>query len=178
MEKDRDVGRCVRHGFRAPGVVLLAVLGPAVLVGCGGSGSTAAGPTATPSASPRAAAQPPSSDNAAADAATVRQKGYDPSGAVVRTSDGFGHALYAFHGTCHGSADGYCQIMLFFDGSRYAGTDTANASTSILSYRAAGTGSFAVTYPTYKRSDPLCCPSGRPVTVVYHFDGRRLRRES
>src|SRR5689334_8211259 len=105
MAHDRGVGRCQCTSLRAPLALILTTLGLAVLAGCGGSGSSASGPTAKPAASSPPAVQPPSSDTVALDAATVRRKGYDPTGRVAQTPDGSGHMLYAFHGTCHGSAD-------------------------------------------------------------------------
>lgn len=64
--------------------------------------------------------------------------------------------------------------MFFFLNTRYLGTDTSSPSAGIGDFRAAGTGSIAVTYPNYAKSDPLCCPSGQPVTITYHWNGTSL----
>src|SRR5947209_545110 len=48
------------------------------------------------------------------DPTVVRVQGYMPLPHFVQTPDGFGHTLYAWHGICQGSADGYCQKMFFF----------------------------------------------------------------
>jgi hypothetical protein len=64
--------------------------------------------------------------------------------------------------------------MLFFDGMRFVGTDTANPSTAITGYEAAGTARIAVTYARYAKSDPLCCPTLSPVTITYRWDGKRM----
>jgi hypothetical protein len=88
--------------------------------------------------------------------------------------DGFGSTLYAWPAVCTGSADGYCQKVFFFIDSRYLGTDTARASNAITNVQASGTGSIAVTYPSYAPQDPLCCPSGKPVTITYHWTGSKL----
>ena len=152
----------------------LAVLGPVALVaalaGCGGSAATPPLATLTPQR------QGGDASIIRADAATVRRKGYEPGTRVAQTSDGYGGTLYAFHGTCQGSADGYCQIMLFFDGTRFVGTDTANPSTAITGYDAAGVGKIAVKYAHYAKTDPLCCPSLSPITVTYRWNGKRIER--
>jgi hypothetical protein len=141
----------------------------AAFVGCGGSGSPLPAATPTP--------QQHGGDLAAirVDEVIVRRKGYEPATRVAQTADGFGGTLYAFHGTCQGSADGYCQIMLFFDGTRFVGTDTTNPSTAITGYEAAGAGRIAVTYAHYAKTDPLCCPSLAPVTVTYQWNGSRIK---
>jgi hypothetical protein len=148
------------------GIVLLGIL-----AGCGGGGSLAS-PAITPTVP--TVRTGPDSNATAADAYLVRQKGYDVTGPVVETPDGRGQTLYAIHGTCHGSADGYCQIMLFFRDTHFLGTDTSNPSTAIMSYHADGTGRIAVTYPTYAKSDPLCCPSGHPVKITFWWNGSRF----
>lgn len=137
--------------------------------------------TATPSAAPTRPVPPragptaaaPSSDPTAADLATIRARGYTP-GHGASTPDGFGGTLYAWPAVCTGSADGYCQKVFFFIGTRYLGTDTATNSNAITGVRAVGPQNIDVTYPSYAPQDPLCCPSGRPVTITYHWNGTRL----
>jgi LppP/LprE lipoprotein len=57
---------------------------------------------------------------------------------------------------------------------QYLGTDTTSPSNEIKSEMAAGTGNIDVTCANYKNNDPLCCPSGQPVTIRYHWNGTRL----
>jgi LppP/LprE lipoprotein len=181
---------------------LAALMGGALFLGAAGCGSTgsAAAPTSTvaPTATPAvvtatpivitATAVPPAPtgtsgpasiptapvDPVVHDPTVVRAKGYDPSQRFVQTSDSSGQNLYAWHGVCHGSADGYCQKMFFFIGSTYLGTDTGAASIDIMDFQPAGPGSIAVTYANYKSNDPFCCPTGRPATITYHWNGTRL----
>lgn len=189
------------HLWRKPRFIpaALAVTGCLIVAGCGNN--SASSPTATPVHAtptvqvltpnpPPITATPtvgsfttavPSTTPAVsggnpltADPAIVRSRGYTPSPHNVQTPDGFGHTLYAWHGTCAGSADGYCQMMFFFIDTRFLGTDTKDPSTAIAEYRAAGTGTIAVTYASYGPQDPLCCPSGKPVTITYHWNGSRL----
>jgi hypothetical protein len=137
--------------------------------------------TATPSVAPTRSTPPrpapttaaTSPDPTAVDLATIRAHGYTP-GHGASTPDGFGGTLYAWPAVCTGSADGYCQKVFFFIGSRYLGTDTARNSNAITGVRAAGPATIAVTYPSYAPQDPLCCPSGTPVTITYHWNGSRL----
>lgn len=191
-------------GLRGSMSLTLAASTVLVLAGCGSSSSTpppptfvapvftATAPAASPAASappattvattsptvpPAAAATTPATSTAdpvTVDVSVVRAHGYQPDSRVAQTPDGFGHTLYAFHGTCTGSGDGYCQIMLFFIGTRYLGTDTKNVSIDIANYYPTGTATFAVTYANYAKSDPLCCPSLQPVTIDYHWNGLRL----
>jgi hypothetical protein len=159
---------------------LLSTLACLPLTACGGnsaSSPTVTLPPATPTIPPASATPTPSTAGTTpltADPAIVRSRGYTPSPHNVQTPDGFGHTLYAWHGTCAGSADGYCQMMFFFIDTRFLGTDTKDPSTAIAEYRAAGTGTIAVTYASYGSQDPLCCPSGKPVTITYHWNGSRL----
>lgn len=100
--------------------------------------------------------------------------GFSPAPRFAQTPDGFGHTLYAWHGTCQGSADGYCQKMFFFIDARYLGTDTSAESTSIADYQTGGTGTITVTYANYGKNDPLCCPSRQPVTISFRWNGTKL----
>jgi hypothetical protein len=105
----------------------------------------------------------------------IRFKGYKAvSGSIAKTPDGYGKTLYALLGICEGSADGHCQKVFFFLNDQYLETDTKSPSNEIKSEMAAGTGNIDVTYANYKNNDPLCCPSGQPVTILYHWNGTRL----
>ena len=85
-----------------------------------------------------------------------------------------GAPLYVYRSVCTGSADGHCQKVFFFDGTRYLGTDTLNDSAAINSVSNAGAQTIAVTYANYAPNDPLCCPSGKPVTITYYWNGTKL----
>jgi hypothetical protein len=117
------------------------------------------------------------------DPAVIRAHGYDPvtwtqhtHDGPVHTPDGFGHTLYAWVAICHSSGDGYCQKVFFFIDTRFVGTDTSKPSPQILRLAARGTGVIAVTYAYYRKNDPLCCPTGHPFTITFHWTGQRLRR--
>jgi serine/threonine-protein kinase len=107
--------------------------------------------------------------------AVIKQLGYTPDARQqAETSDGFGHVLYAYLGICTGSADGKCQKVFFFIGTRYLGTDTSADSPEILGVTADGAQTIGVTYANYRAQDPLCCPSGAPVKIDYRWTGTRL----
>lgn len=132
--------------------------------------------TATPLAAPTRTHSTPTtpSNPTSADLAVIQAHGYTARGSGVSTPDGSGGTLYAWPAVCSGSADGYCQKVFFFIGTRYLGTDTSRASNAISKVAAAGPATIAVTYPSYASQDPLCCPSGKPVTITYHWTGARL----
>lgn len=117
------------------------------------------------------------------DAAVIRAHGYIPVPRLysnhvgyVKTRDGFGHTLYAWVGVCKGSGDGYCQKVFFFIGTRFVGTDSKLPEPEIDRIAARGVGTIAVTYANYLKNDPMCCPTGRPFTETYHWNGRRMVR--
>jgi hypothetical protein len=117
----------------------------------------------------------PAADPLVSDPAIIRAKGYTPdAGRRVETPDGFGNTLYAWIAICTGSADGHCQNVFFFIGTRYLGTDTSVPSSQINAIAAFGPQTVDVTYANYRRGDPLCCPSGPPVTIRYRWTGTRL----
>lgn len=126
--------------------------------------ATAATATSTSSSSPNVRV---------ADRAAIRARGYVVDRGAS-APDGAGETLYAWIATCAGSADGHCQRVFFFAGSRYLGTDTKNDSNEIMGIAAAGRAAIAVTYADYLPGDPLCCPSGKPVNITYRWTGSRL----
>jgi hypothetical protein len=106
----------------------------------------------------------------------MESRGYRPDGDIVQVrASVIGGTLTMQKGVCADSADGYCQIVFIFLDDRFLGTDTARPSRSIGEIRPAGTGRFTITYDNYAESDPNCCPSLRPVTITYAWDGVRLQ---
>jgi LppP/LprE lipoprotein len=114
-------------------------------------------------------------DPIAVDRATIQARGFTPSeNQPASTPDGSGKTLYAWKATCSGSVDGHCQEVFFFLGARFLGTDTANPSRSLTIVAAVAPRKFAVTYGNYGPQDPECCPSGKPVTITYAWNGSKL----
>lgn len=90
------------------------------------------------------------------------------------SSDGHGGKLYAWIGSLTQSADSHNELVFFFDGTSYLGTDTSTPSPEIDSVSAPRKDTVDVVYASYKSTDPLCCPSGHPVTIAYRLNGRRM----
>jgi hypothetical protein len=103
-------------------------------------------------------------------AAVVRAKGYTPND----TSDYHANqALRVLVGTQTGSGDGYGQQVFFFVNGRYIGTDTKEPSATV---RIVSQGDTEVTlsYPLYRRNDPLSSPSGGQARVTFQLNNGKL----
>src|SRR6476469_4717820 len=100
---------------------------------------------------------------------------FTPSGEPRIASDGAGSELTAAIGHRSRTADGYGQLVFFWHGDRFLGWDSSSESVAIIRVSSRPHNAFAVTYPHYASSDPNCCPSMRPVTVLYTWTGTHLR---
>jgi len=149
-------------------ITALAIL-MLVLTGCG-SGSQRASSVAGTSV-PRV----PSAGIADVrrDDAYLLQRSYTPK-SHVRSALPAGTPLDIIISVCTGSADGHCQAVDVF----------ASGGTRPLWHRqyvdvtklVGVPGGFAVTSARYGPQDPLCCPSGRPLTNTYRWSGHRFDR--
>lgn len=92
----------------------------------------------------------------------------------VSVADGYGGTLTAAVGQRYPTADAHGQLVFFWHGTRFLGLDSVSESDTINDLRHGPTGTFHVTYAHYAPSDAECCPSLRPVTVAYHWNGSRL----
>jgi len=102
--------------------------------------------------------------------------GFTPLHGPVSVPDGRGGTLRAWIATCDLAGDGqHCQKVFFFDGSRFLGNDRSSPSNQIDGISPSGIGAISVQYATYRANDPLCCPSGTPVTVRFLWSGSSLR---
>lgn len=107
------------------------------------------------------------------DDAYLLRRSYTPK-SHVRSALPTGTALDIIISVCTGSADGHCQAVDVF----------ASGDTRPLWHRqyvdvtklVAVPGGFAVTSARYGPHDPLCCPSGRPLTNTYRWSGHRFDR--
>jgi LppP/LprE lipoprotein len=91
------------------------------------------------------------------------------------TRDGAGGSITAVVGLRQPSADGKGQLLFFFRGRRFLGWDRIYESIAIDRISAPRRNRIRVHYANYKPTDPLCCPTLRPVTVDYRWTGRRIR---
>ena len=144
---------------------------PAVLTPTPAPTSTP-GPTATVVPTATLVPTPTPQSVRAADKAVIRAQGYRP-GQYAWSGDGQDGRIWAWIGTCADSGDGYCQKVFFFHNTTYLGTDTRNPSTQIMVVIGEGnlTPGISVQYANYKGSDALCCPSGKPVSILYTWNG-------
>jgi hypothetical protein len=103
-------------------------------------------------------------------AAVLRGRGFVPA----NTADFHpGQALEVLIGVRAGSGDGYGQQAFFFVNGRYIGTDASEPSAAL---RVLDQGDTEVTlsYPLYRRGDPLCCPGGGHRSVRFQLNNGKL----
>ncbi len=133
------------------------------------SGGTTA-PSTTRTATEPAFTETQGGEGEAAAAAVVRAHGYTPNEPSQYHS---GQALRVLVGTRTGSGDGYGQQAFFFVNGRYIGTDAKEPSATIRVVSQSDT-SVTLSYPLYRRNDPLCCPGGGSASVRFELDNGRL----
>jgi LppP/LprE lipoprotein len=151
-----------------------------------GPRSSATSTTSTPSAgtnggtpaptSTRSAPEPAftrteaATEGVSAAAAVVRAKGFTPN----NTSDYHSNqALRVLVGTRTGSGDGYGQQAFFFVNGRYIGTDSSQPSATVRVV-AQGDTEVTLSYPLYRKGDPLSNPSGGQARVTFQLNNGKL----
>ena len=135
-----------------------------------------AGRSPSPATSTRTASEPAFTGQehggtpVSAAAAVLRAKGFTPTNTADYHPQ---QALEVLIGMHSGSGDGYGQQAFFFVNGRYIGTDTSQPSAAL---RVLGQGDTEVTlsYPLYRRGEPLCCPSGGHARVRFQLNNGKL----
>jgi hypothetical protein len=94
---------------------------------------------------------------------------YHPIGAIHTTPGAGSNIATAAVGVRWPTADGYGQIVFFFEGRQFVGLASSDEATAVLKVVPAGANAFRVTYANYKSSDPLVDPSLPPVTITYRL---------
>jgi hypothetical protein len=154
----------------------------------GASGATTATTATTPPAqtttnggasaptSTRAAPEPaftqhePAVEGLSGATAVVRAQGFTPN----NTSDYHSNqALRVLIGTRTGSSDGYGQQAFFFVNGRYIGTDSKVPSATLRVVAQADT-EVTLSYPLYRKGDPLSTPSGGQAQVHFQLNNGKL----
>jgi hypothetical protein len=106
------------------------------------------------------------------DIAILRSLQFTPDKHVLVRAEG-GVTLYVFHSVCTGSADGHCQAIHVFRGGERSPVWHRDY-VDVLGMQPAPDG-FVVRAADYSPGDPLCCPSGGPVTDTYRWTEHGFR---
>lgn len=100
--------------------------------------------------------------------AYLRRQGYTPDREVEEPLR-HGPTVLLVRSICTGSADGHCQALDVFRVGRSRPIWHGQYG-EVLGVRSLADG-FAVRAAHYRPQDPLCCPSGKPITIVYRWTG-------
>jgi hypothetical protein len=130
-----------------------------------------AGPTSTRSAPEPAFTESTSHAEGLGEAvALLAARGYAPR----NTSDYHsGQTLRVLIGSRAGSTDGYGQQAFFFVDGHYIGTDAKEPSATVKVVSQSDT-EVVLSYPLYRKSDPLSSPSGGSATVRFQLNNGKL----
>jgi hypothetical protein len=111
-----------------------------------------------------------SAENAAAAAAVLSAHGYSTSDTSVYHPN---QTLRVLVGTRTGASDGYGQQAFFFVDGRYIGTDSKQPSATLRVVGQADT-EITLSYPLYRKGDPLSTPSGGQAQVRFQLNNGKL----
>ena len=136
----------------------------------GADGGTPAPSTTRTAPAPAFTQQETHAEGVSAAAELVRARGYTPNSTAEYHA---GQTLRVLVGTRTGSADGYGQQAFFFVGGRYIGTDTKEPSATVKVVSQSDT-EVTLTYPIYRKGDPLASPSGGQATVRFQLNDGKL----
>src|SRR5579872_2782881 len=98
----------------------------------------------------------------------TRGEYFKPVGKPLTVKDGRGTGtITAAIGVRWPTADAKGQIVFFWHNSSFNSMSADYETPAVIKLAAPAAGTFAITYAHYKASDPLCCPSLKPVVVNY-----------
>jgi len=134
--------------------------------------TSSTGTTSTTRSAPEPAftKQEANAEGLGAATATVRAHGYTPNDAGEYNAQ---QTLRVLVGTQAGSNDGYGQQAFFFVGGHYLGTDTKLPSATVKVVSQADT-EVTLSYPLYRKGDPLSSPSGGQTHVTFELNNGKL----
>ncbi len=136
----------------------------------GSGGGTPAPSTTRTAPEPAFTEKTSSAEGLSAATAVVRAKGYMPTDTSVYHQN---QVLRVLIGTRSGSSDGYGQQAFFFVDGRYIGTDSKEPSATV-SVVSQGETEVTLSYPLYRRGDPLSDPSGGQALVRFQLNNGKL----
>ncbi len=154
----------------------LPVVGALTLPLLTGCGRSSASPSVSSQATASSTQRPVRADVSASrvvqlDQRRLRAASYTPVEHITSRIAG-NVAITIFHTVCAGSADGHCQAVQVFRGSDPTPIWTGHYA-GVTALRATRNG-FSVTSVRYAASDPLCCPSLKPLTETYLWNGKKF----
>jgi hypothetical protein len=135
-----------------------------------------AGGTSAPQGTTRTATEPAfahqegSSEGLEQAVGTLQSHGYTATNTAQYHAS---QTLRVLVGTRSGSSDGYDQQAFFFVDGRYLGTDTKEPSATVNVVSQSDT-EVTLSYPLYRKGDPLASPSGGTATVSFQLDDGKL----
>jgi hypothetical protein len=100
---------------------------------------------------------------------------------VVIVTDGHGGWLTAVPAERWPTADGYGQLVLFWHDRGFVGSETLAHLPSLgpeavsLAIVGSGPDRIVIRFARYRPSDAMCCPSLKPMTIVYTWTGKDLK---
>lgn len=102
-------------------------------------------------------------------------------GRTVVVPDGHGGWLTAVPAVRWPTADGHGQVVLFWHDRTFLGSETLarlpslGAEAASLAIVRSGRDRVVVRFARYRPSDAMCCPSLKPIEIVYRWNGRALK---
>ena len=100
---------------------------------------------------------------------------FTPWSDPLTIADGRGGTLTAIVGVRYPTADAKGQLVFFWHGRQFLGWDSRYESNAIVGLSSPAPGVFAVRFAHYAPTDALCCPSLRPVQILYRWTGSRIQ---
>lgn len=82
--------------------------------------------------------------------------------------------LTAVVGVRYPTADAYGQIVFFWHNNVFNSQSSTYETTAVDTVTSPAPGAFVIRYARYRKNDPLCCPTLKPLKVSYGWSGRIL----
>ena len=93
---------------------------------------------------------------------------------ILTIKDGRGTGtVTAAVGVRHPTADAKGQLVFFWHNTAFSSLAADYETTAVIKLTGGG-GAFTITFAHYKASDPLCCPSLKPVKVTYAWSSDQM----
>src|SRR5579871_4148213 len=98
----------------------------------------------------------------------VKGENFRITGHPLTVKDGRGTGtITAVIGQRWPTADAKGQVVFFWHNAVFSGMSANFETPEVLSHKSPAAGTFVITYARYKKSDPMCCPTLKPLKVTY-----------